>query len=70
MVEPSPRQTSLKPLRGQRNDVKNLEGALTRATFGTSDQGLRLGRAFASIKDPGVRQAIVDLVEAMSKTSQ
>jgi len=70
MAEPSPTQISLKPSLADRFNVKKLEGGLTRATFGPSDQGLRLGRAFASIRDPAIRQAIVDLVEAMSKAPQ
>jgi len=51
------------------NVAERPDGGLRPATFGSPDQGLRLGRAFASIQDPAVREAIVDLVEAMSKGS-
>jgi len=65
MRKPSLRQ----PPQAERNDANTLEDAQTRATLGASDQGLRLGRAFASIRDPATRQAVVDLVEALSKAA-
>lgn len=65
------RKASLRqPPPAERNDASTLQGALVRAKSGSSDHGLQLGRAFASIKDEATRQAIVDLVEALAKAPQ
>lgn len=69
MDERSQHQMSLKPPRTDERIGKTLGSPFNGASLGSSEQGLRLGRAFASIKDPAVREAIVDLVEAMSKRS-